>query len=266
MVEEEKSGCMKCMSILWQFPIFTCFFMVAVAIASVKMHSDYGYIEDEINDAFDPPLELNGSNGLLWTLIGVWIVDGFITFFSFTSSQWVYDYCCDQLMVKCAFCTQFWCYTSNWFFLLMAYVLGLVSLVITAAGGVIVVGVITVKGVCDSADGNWASIKDVLDAILGALHDYVCDKVTTGDCNFPAEIDLEDVEGFCTAIIDVKEKTNMFFTWAAILVISQWTFAMIQRANLVEGALHRDLAKRNKTDDDAQAENEMASAGGLGNV
>jgi len=262
----EKSGCAKMMSAIWQFPVFTCAWMLVAVIAGIKMYAEAGSVETAVNDSLDiagSNSSLDVTTGLLWTLIGICVIDGGITFMAVVTSKWVHDCCWDKQMDKCPCCTQFVCYILNWFLFGMAALLALISILVSSAGGFVILYAVMNRGVCDQRtvdtnpiDDNVA--KQIIDGILSSLKTFVCEDgggSKMNDCDdFPTSIDVEKVPTFCTGLGDIINVGGAFFAWVCVGIIAQWAFVTIQRANLVEGAIRRDMAKENNKEK-AQDEN-----------
>jgi len=263
---EEKSGCQKFLSAIWQFPIFSIAFLGVAAVSSCMMYKDSADLQDAVNTALAKDVT-NFKSGLLWTLIGIFVIDGGITFMSLISSKWVHDCCWDKQMQKCACCTQFICYILNWFLFGMAYLLGLLSLVLTGVGSIIIIFGVSANGLCTGrSDGSVtdADIMAMVNKMLKALHDWVCDNSSDIDCSeFPSEITEQQVENFCKGTKDITNIGGKFFLYICMMIVAQWSFAIIQRANLVEGAVRRDMAKENnKKSDDGNEMGRVEYAGG----
>lgn len=256
----EKSGCAKCISMIWQFPIFTVAWMGVALVSGFMINKESADINDSVNEA----LNIAGEDGewdiktsILWILIGIICIDGGVTFLSIVTSQWVHECCWNKQMEKCGCCTQIVCYMLNWFLFGMTYLLGLLALIFSGAGGMLIIFAVAGRGVCTEfgVGVDDASIVSVINAILASLKMFICDDSGAnkmGSCDdFPTTIDSSDVAGFCTNMDDILDTGRTFFGWMACLIVAQWSFAVIQRANLVESAARRDMAKENANKDES---------------
>merc|ERR1719273_1630006 len=155
----------------------------------------------DINSSVNEALNIAGEDGewdiktsILWILIGIICIDGGVTFLSIVTSQWVHECCWNKQMEKCGCCTQIVCYMLNWFLFGMTYLLGLVSLLVTGAGGTVILFSVSGRGVCEYTDGNTSLLKDIIDAMLSSLKEFICDdsgasKAGSGCDDFPTAID-----------------------------------------------------------------------------
>lgn len=241
---------MRCLQRIWQFPIFSVIFAVIVAVSSVMMYSEADKLSEALKNATGED-KFDFKMAFMWTLIGIFIIDGAITFMSIVTSEWVYTCCWDQKMQSCTCCTQFVCYTLNWFLFLMAYLLGIVSTVITGVGTFTIFFGIMSSSACPEDTTGWNdtntnTLKAAIDPMLAKLNAWFKDNCLSGmPCDkFPAAIDTENAKRFCDSVNDIYGLGGKFFALVALVVISQWSFALIQRANLVEGAARRDMAKK----------------------
>jgi len=262
---EEKSGCQKFMSAIWQFPVFTCAWMCIALAAGFKMNQEAGDIQTEVNTGLaitGKDAEIDVKTGILWTLIGIIVIDGGVTFLSIVTSEWVHDCCWNNQMKKCPCCTQVICYALNWFLFGMTYLLGLLSLLFSGAGGLLITYAVANRGVCTKNDiggsaPDAATAVEYIVAILESLKTFVCEDSSgnkmSGCDDFPTTIAEAQVPDFCTSMNNIIETGGTFFAWTAVLIVAQWSFAVIQRANLVESAARRDMAKKNNKEDGGDA-------------
>jgi len=165
---------------------------------------------------------------------------------SIISSQWVFECCWNKQMQQCPCCTQFVCYTLNWFLFGMAYLLGFLSLVLTGMGSFIIFFGVGARGLCAGEDND--DIMRMANMMIKSIHDWICENASgtplNGKCDvFPESIDLKQTADFCNGSKEIYDLGAKFFVLVALVVISQWSFAIIQRANLIEGAVRRDFEK-----------------------
>jgi len=241
---EEKSCLVKTATAIWQLPVFSVMFLVMVYVSCIGMYDRRGTIEDKMQSTFP---DLDDTKWLLWSLIGVFVIDSCITFISFLTSEWVYDACCNDLMKNCACCTSFMCYGFNWFFFVVSYILGIGFILLTVSCTVIIVVAAMGKGACDEfLASDPDGLVDLMNKMIKALHDFICDNTDDVKCGsgFPASLPNDfEVTEFCSDVNDVIGNGAAIFAYMGVVAVAQWSFVIIQRANLVEGAARRGFAR-----------------------
>merc|ERR1719319_2248929 len=137
------------------------------------------------------------------------------------------------------------CCGLNWFLLIVSYILGIGFTILTIGSTVVVIFGALADGVCTGAAEGTEALEDQINELLKALHDFLCNNSAEGtDCGqFPESIEAGTIDEFCAEVNTVVESGAKIFGFMILVVIAQWTFVAIQRANLVEGAARRGFAK-----------------------
>lgn len=251
---QEKGCCMRMVEILWQLPFASCIFCVLAFIAFFKLNDYSGTIEDNLDDWF-PSLKVKST--MKWGLVGLFVFDCAIVVISFMTSEWFYTTCCDSAMGKCQCCTQLVCFLFNWFLFLGAYAISLVLIAATMIGSVMILYAVINQGICV----DTANRESQINAILLSIHNWVCAQSTelTSECSsWPKNIPSNQIAQFCTNMVSISAIGADCFAWLFIGLVAQNAFAIIQRANLVEGAARRGFAKDFKNNENAKEDDANA--------
>merc|ERR1712003_535306 len=102
----------------------------------------------------------------------------------------------------------------------MAYLLGLLSLLVTGVGTFIIFFGISANGLCAGRtdSSNDTAIMTTVNQMLKSVHDWICKNSQGGfDCKkFPEAITVDEVERFCNGTNDIWNIGGKFFALVAL--------------------------------------------------